>query len=284
MSDLRKVVCLVLTVFFILIAFDADAQKYRKRYNKRGPNIDIRVGLRAGANYATFSGDQFAFVRENGIQVSPFPERTYDFTIGFHAGAYMDIMFKRNVHIQPEINYTRIGSSFSTPIGIVNPMGGAPILKSFETESSIDYVQLGLLSKIGLGRNNKFRFIIGPGVLFKNSELIAFTYPTEVSEEDRLNSPTFNVYSGTDIIAMGGFEYQMDIGVSIGLRFSQGFFDVHESPVNADFQPIVLQPLEVMPENFNRYLSLSIGYSFNHYKRLFHTRKGRRFTFKKRRF
>jgi len=283
MNKLKTIGVVIIAFIFILVSFDAEGQRYRKRYNKRGPNIDIRVGLRAGANLSSFSGDEFTFLRENGIQVSPFPERTYDFSLGYHGGFYLDVLLTRGIHLQPELNYTRIGAKFSTPISIPMMMG-APLMKSFETEILIDYLQFDLLTKIGLGKNDKLRFLIGPGVAFKNSELIVYTYPTEVDEQDRLTSPTFNVFNGTDILAIGGFEYQMDLGISIGFRFIQGFNDIYETPVTSSFMQTSQQPLEVFPQNFNRSFQLSIGYTFNHYKRLFLTRKGRRFTFKKRRF
>ncbi len=283
MNKLKTIGVVIIAFIFILVSFDAEGQRYRKRYNKRGPNVDIRVGLRSGANLSSFSGDEFTFIRENGIQVSPFPERMYDFSLGYHGGFYLDALLTRGIHLQPEINYTRIGAKFSTPISIPMMMG-APLMKSFETEILIDYLQFGLLTKIGLGKDDKFRFLVGPGVGFKNSELIVYTYPTEVDEQDRLTSPTFNVFNGTDIFAIGGFEYQMDLGINIGFRFMQGFNDVYETPVTSSFMQTSQEPLEVFPQNFNRSFQLSIGYTFNHYKRLFLTRKGRRFTFKKRRF
>ena len=284
MNRLRNIGILVSILVFIFVSVDAEGQKYRKRYGKRGPSVDVRLGLRAGANYSTFTGDEFTFqLDDNGEQVVPFPERSFDYSIGYHGGMYMDILFKRGFHLQPEINYTRLGSKFSTPIEVLNAPD-PPIMTSYETEILNDYIQFNLLTKIGLGKNDKFRFLIGPGVAFKNSELVVYTYPTEVSEENRFVAPTISVFEGTDIQAHFGFEYQMDMGVSIGLRFMQGFMNVYDQPVNSIFEPVDLQPLQFAPENFNRSGYFSVAYTFNHYKRLFLTRKGRRFSFKKRRF
>ncbi|NND78120.1 MAG: outer membrane beta-barrel protein [Flavobacteriales bacterium] len=274
----------VAVFFFIFLTTDAEGQKYRKRYNRNTFRADIRLGVKAGANFSTWQGDQWVFQRgADGLQTVPFPVRSYDLSLGYHGGIYADILLKRRFHIQLEAVYARLGSRFETPLIIPQP-NSTPIQTTFDTDILVDYLQFPLLFKLGLGKLDRAQFVFGPTLAFKNAEMITYTYPAEASELPQLTSPTINLFEGTDIQAQVGLEIQTDMGINIGLRYIRGFNDIWVEPTSNTFVPVVLDPLEEAPKNYNSSIAFSIGYTLRHYKRLFFTRKGRRFTFKKRRF
>lgn len=288
MSWFGKILCWAISLMFIVFSYDVEAQKYSRRYNRKKSGADIRLGFKAGGNFSTFAGDQWYFQRdENNIQIPPSSsdvERSYDYTIGFHGGIFIDILATRNVHVQIEGVYTRLGAAFNTPLAIPQ-QGAAPIMASYDTEFAIDYLQIPLLVKLGLGKEDKFRIVLGPSMALKNQEMVSFTLPSQLSEAEQASflPPTQNIFEGIDLQAQAGIEIQMDLGISIGLRVVRGFKDIN-LPNNGYSEPIAQAPLEITAENFNQSLNLTIGYTLNHYKRLFKTRKFRRFTFKKRRF
>lgn len=281
---LKNTACWVGALLFILVTVDAEAQKFRKRYKRGGSNVDLRIGVKAGGNLSSFQGDQWVFARDaSGLQTEPFPVRSYDLSLGYHGGIYGDLLLKRNLHIQLEAVYARVGARFKTPINIPQDTGPA-LKKTFDTDILIDHLQFPLLVKLGLGKLDRTRLIIGPTLAFKNAEMITYTYPAEAEALPQLTPPTIDLFEGMDIQAQVGFEIQTDMGVNIGFRYLKGFINTWEVPTSDTFVPVVLEPLEQAPENFNSSMSLTVGYTFKHYKRLFLTRKGRRFTFRKRRF
>ena len=92
---------------------DAEGQKYRKRYNRNTFSADFRLGVKAGANFSTWQGDQWYFDRDaDGLQTIPYPVRSYDLSLGYHGGIYADILLKRRFHIQLEAVYSRMGTRF----------------------------------------------------------------------------------------------------------------------------------------------------------------------------
>ena len=283
-SILKISACWVAALFFILMTTDAEGQKYRKRYNRNTFRADFRIGVKAGANFSTWQGDQWVFERNaDGLQTIPFPRRSYALSLGYHGGIYADILLKRRFHIQLEGVYSRLGSRFETPLQI--PQSGTTAIRThFDTDILVDYLQFPLLFKIGLGKLDRVRFVIGPTLAFKNAEMITYTYPSEAAELPQLTPPNIDLFEGTDIQAQVGFEIQTDMGLNIGLRFLHGLNDIWIKPTSSTFVPVVVEPLEVVPQNYNSSFAFSIGYTVKHYKRLFLTRKGRRFTFKKRRF
>lgn len=263
---------------------DAEGQKYRKRYNRNTFSADFRLGVKAGANFSTWQGDQWYFDRDaDGLQTIPYPVRSYDLSLGYHGGIYADILLKRRFHIQLEAVYSRMGTRFETPIVIPQDNSSA-IRTHFDADLLVDYLQFPLLFKLGLGKLDRVRFVIGPTLAFKNAEMVTYTYPSEASELIQRDPPTINLFEGTDIQAQAGLEIQTDMGINIGLRYIRGFNDVWVQPTIETFAPVVTEPLEVAPKNFNSSFAFTVGYTIKHYKRLFQTRKGRRFTFKKRRF
>jgi hypothetical protein len=137
-----------LTITLLLIGFSSQAQL-------------LRIGLKAGLNYANFSG--------TNIQT--------DAITSYHAGLISEIKLFDKFAIQPELLYTTQGATYSTIVGDVeNELGyiAIPILAKIYISKSLS-LELGpqasfLLSeknKFDVTNSNTFDFAVNAGIGFK---------------------------------------------------------------------------------------------------------------------
>jgi opacity protein-like surface antigen len=116
---------LFLTTSFLLLALNTQAQL-------------LQIGLKAGLNYANFSGTK--------IQT--------DAITSYHAGLVTEIKLLEKFAIQPELLYTTQGATYETVLG--------------DLENELGYIAIPVLAKIYLSKS--FSLELGPQASFLLSE------------------------------------------------------------------------------------------------------------------
>ncbi|HET8838581.1 MAG TPA: porin family protein [Flavobacteriaceae bacterium] len=174
-------------VFTLFGAFSAQAQNSTDL---------IQFGVKAGANFATITGDDFE---------SP-ESRT-----AFHAGVLAELPVNERFSIQPEILYSAQGFSADGTFGGVD----------YTAEYKMDYIQVPILAKIYLV--NGLNFQVGPQVGFRINESVEFDTDLGESSED-FNSEENDI----DFGVAAGLEYKFDGGFFIQGRYNYGFSEIYE--------------------------------------------------------
>lgn len=166
----------------------------------------IQFGVKAGANFATITGDDFE---------SP-ESRT-----AFHAGVLAELPVNNRVSLQPEILYSAQGFSADGTLGGME----------YTAEYKMDYIQVPILAKLYLV--NGLNFQIGPQVGFRINESVEFDTDLGESSED-FNSEENDINLGL----AAGLEYKFDGGFFIQGRYNYGFSKIYE---NTDAHNSVIQ-------------------------------------------
>jgi hypothetical protein len=191
---------------------------------------EFRLGAKAGANFATISGDFTDELRG---------------TVGFHIGALTEIPLLKKLSLQPEIIYSYQGARRDTRAT------DGPLV-----ETKLGYINAPIMAKYYV--LDGLSIMAGPqfGILIAAKNEIApsgFEGVGEYSEEnikDELNT--------LDIGVGIGAEYRLPFGVFFQLRYVFGL-----SNINDDSTDMVLGSFYFKNvKNYNNVFQISAGYSF----------------------
>ncbi|MDO5971749.1 porin family protein [Flavivirga aquimarina] len=168
--------------------------------------ITIKPGVRAGVNFASITNSN-----------------SNDKT-DFYIGAFAKIKFARFYALQPELNYTRQGTS-----------------KYFGYDDiELQYLSLGVVNKFSPFKDLGLHLIIGPAFNIKTGE-------------------NFNNFSGElegfDIVFLGGIGYDLPFGLSIEGRYNIGLVDIFGNNINNE------EPLDEL--FLNKVFQIGLSYQFD---------------------
>jgi hypothetical protein len=168
------------------------------------PLSPIQLGLEAGANFSNFIGSDVSSV-----------DNANAYRLGFIGGGYLSLNLAPSFAIRPEVLYEQKGAAVS----------------GSSTYAEVDYIEIPVLLKIGLGT-----LIINPNILIGPS----FSWNT-LSKDSNGNLSNIN---SSDVGLIGGVELDID-KFNVSGRYELGLDNV-EKNVNVQ----------------NGTLTFLIGYSF----------------------
>ncbi|KGO85055.1 hypothetical protein Q765_18100 [Flavobacterium rivuli WB 3.3-2 = DSM 21788] len=183
---------------------------------------DVKLGIKAGVNFANFGGD-----------VEDADSRT-----GFHAGVVAEFKLSENFSIQPELLYSQMGSKFEASGSF------AGVAYSLEQTSKFDYLSLPILAKYYIIEGLSIE--AGPQVGY----LLSAKNEVKGSGSDELLT-SGDVKDGSksvDFGLAGGLAYDLPMGVFFQARYYAGISNVNDGDGDLDVK--------------NSALQLSVGYKF----------------------
>jgi len=175
---------------------------------------DIKFGVKAGVNFATFGGD-----------IEDADSRT-----GFHAGVVAEFKLSENFSIQPELLYSQMGAKFKDS----GSFGGFSY--SYEQTSKFDYLSLPILAKYYVLEGLSIE--AGPQVGY----LLSAKNEVKGDSEDVLASGDVKDGSkSVDFGVAGGLAYDLPIGVFFQARYYAGLSNVNDNDGDLDVKNSALQ-------------------------------------------
>lgn len=186
---------------------------------------EIRLGVKGGVNFATFSGDNLGDVKS----------RT-----GFHLGGLVEIPVTERFSVQPEILYSAQGAEYRT--------SGTDLLGSYEDKRTekLDYISVPVMAKFYVV--DGLAIEAGPQISFLTSE------KWEVQRKQNGNTASIdgesNNRSSIDFSLGAGASYRLPMGVFFGARYNFGLTNVNDGEFKDD------------NKIHNNVFQLSAGYSF----------------------
>lgn len=173
----------------------------------------VRLGLRAGANYANLAGD---------VQ----NESTYNNKLGFLGGAVLNVGVTDNgfFSVQPEILYSQKGFE-NKPVEYTNVLGGK---QKREGNVNYNYLDVPVLLKVNAGG---FVAEAGPQysyLLSANDETRTTTTPALGGAPTTSESQSKRDLSGLNRHELGyalGVGYQAENGLGLSLRYTGALQD-----------------------------------------------------------
>ncbi|AMM50533.1 hypothetical protein TH61_04185 [Rufibacter sp. DG15C] len=184
----------------------------------------IKLGLKAGINYANITGDDAS---------------SADPRIGLHFGAFADYGINEMVSIRPEIMFSGKGFKMEESESNIFEAGDR---YSMEMTQQINYIDVPVLAHIKQGN---FFLEVGPQVSFLMSAkgTVKGTYKaadgTSESEEDSDSST-----DGLRSVGLGyalGAGYELSNGVALSLRYNGDFTGIAEEDDDAKIKNSVIQ-------------------------------------------
>jgi hypothetical protein len=201
--------------------------------NTEGNNGDrVKFGVKTSVNYFTNTGD----VSED-----------LDYNLAPQAGAYVNIPFGKYFAVQPELNYTRVGSKESS-YAPENEVG--TYFAKHTNQTVLDYISLPVMLKFYPAKG--FNIEVGPQLAyniyakniesdFQSTVLGPVKNEIKTDIQDDINELDFGVNFGL------GYELQ-DTGLNFGARYYMGISNIVKESENADVK--------------NSGFTLGVGYSF----------------------
>lgn len=214
----------------------------------------LRIGVKVGATYSSLSGDQASQIAGPG-----FDNDLGSFKLGYNAGIGTSFPISSDgfFSIAPELLYNRKGYEVTS----MQTTGGNEI--EIEQQRVLHYLDLPILAKINAG-----------GLYFELGPQVSYLFGSKVKQQITTknlssgvktkvdNDGSFQDYSGVkrgpsdksdlaqfDIAGVAGIGYQTDGGLSLGLRYAQGFNSLIDTK-DADNEP----------KAFNNAFTLQLGY------------------------
>lgn len=201
--------------------------------NVEGNNGDrIKFGVKTSMNYFTNTGD----VAED-----------LDYKLAPQAGVYVNIPFGKYFAVQPEVNFTRVGSKSSEYSNL--PVEGTYFVK-YTDDTVLDYINLPVMLKFypAKGFNIEAGPEVGYNIYAKNiksayANTVAGSYKEEIKTDikEDINEFDFGVNFGL------GYELQ-DTGLNFGARYHLGLSNIVKESETADIK--------------NSGFTVGVGYSF----------------------
>lgn len=196
---------------------------------------EVKFGPKAGVNFASYSGKDADEAK---------------MLVGFHVGAFAEIMFTDKFAIQPEILYSAQGAKqegSQTIAGITN---------SYEATSKTSYINVPIMAKYYFVPT--FAVELGPYVGFLMSSDLeskttvgSTTSETEMDMKDNTNSIDFGIGAGAS--------FNLENGFFIGARYNLGLTKVgKDSSQNIGGVEISTEALDTK----NAVIQVSVGYKF----------------------
>lgn len=217
----------------------------------------IRLGVKVGATYSSLNGNNVSQIAGNS-----FNSDLGSYKLGYNVGIGTSFPLSSDgfISFAPELLYNRKGYEIKSK----QTTGLAPGTSSveFEQQRVLHYLDVPLLAKINAGG---LFFEIGPQVSYlfgskaKQQTTIKYSNGTKDKVEDNGN---FQDYTGIsrggadksdlaqfDIGGVAGIGYQSESGLSLGLRYAQGFNSIIDS-----------KDTKNEPKAFNSAFTLQVGY------------------------
>ncbi|OGX82646.1 hypothetical protein BEN47_04540 [Hymenobacter lapidarius] len=213
----------------------------------------LRIGVKVGATYSSLSGDQASQIAGQG-----FNNNLGSFKLGYNAGVGTSFPISSDgfFSIAPELLYNRKGYEVTS----TQMVGTSEI--EVEQQRVLHYLDLPILAKINAGG---LYFELGPQVSYLFGSKVKQQTTTKNANGTKTkvdNDGSFQDYSGVkrgpsdksdlaqfDIAGVAGVGYQTEGGLSLGLRYAQGFNSLIDSKNTNDD-----------PKAFNNAFTLQLGY------------------------
>ncbi|AHM63601.1 hypothetical protein D770_26790 [Flammeovirgaceae bacterium 311] len=197
----------------------------------------VRGGIRAGANGATWGGDAVGsftdMMNTTGVMKT-------EMNPGFHAGAYLQVPVSQTVSFEPGVYYSQKGMQVS---------------QTFETNSffkpqatvtnTSHYIEMPVLMRVHLGPG--FQVYAGPQLSYlvdnqvrAEAGVLGLSYEQNWSVDPGLRKADFGV--------TGGIGYEFAQGLNLQAGYEWGLSSLDEGKSNFDA--------------YNRVIKLSVGYTF----------------------
>jgi len=184
---------------------------------------DIKFGVKAGVNIATFGGD-----------IEDLDSRT-----GFHAGVVAEFKLSETFSIQPELMYSQMGAK----LDYVDSDGITEY--NVESTSKFDYISLPILAKYYIIEGLSIE--AGPQIGF----LVSAKQEDKVSGVGEQSADVKDGAKSIDFGLAGGLAYDLPIGLFFQARYYAGIANIaEEGDSNDDFKVT------------NMGVQLSVGYKF----------------------
>ena len=263
---MKPIILLLISTLFISNLCDAQYQT-KRRYNRTGNKADVKYGIRAGIQTTNFAGDEF-LVEYDSDNLLIYPPVTYESRIGYQGGAYIDIRIKEGLIIQPEIQYTMMGTKMTRKADLMNPEqnfivtpGSSPSdIRNVTINKRLNYVHVPLILKIGLNRLTHIN--VGPqlGFLISESNLYEDVDNEVITTVQFTNPNAPSIFRTVDIGAIMGLSYQFPNGLVANARYNINFNNVLKN----ESLPLLTEE----PRITNTALMFSLGYTFLYRNRL----------------
>lgn len=169
--------------------------------------IEVNPGVRAGLNLSSFTNT------DEGKSLAD-----------FYLGGFAEIDFSQVYKLQPELNYSRQGSSSDSG-----------------NDVKIQYLSFTVANKIFPSKNNGFHFVAGPSLAFK----VGDDGFGALSEE----------LESIDLLFFGGIGYEFPMGLGVEARYNLGLIDIFGSNVG--------ETVEIDDIILNKFFQIGVTYEFD---------------------
>lgn len=156
----------------------------------------------------------------NGISTT---KGSYDWLRNFHGGLTLTQKIGDKLYLQPELIYSQKGYTFEIARNNKGVFGDTVL---YHEKNKINYLDLPILAKVG---TKGLYFEAGPQFSFLLDGERTETRTTSINGSTQEHLSTRDLYSvveKVDIGFAGGFGYQADAGLGLGVRFNQSFKEV----------------------------------------------------------
>jgi len=205
-----------------------------------GVNAQVRFGIRAGANFSKWAGDDLQVVED-------LLEKTDGYVVtkgktGFHAGAYVNIPISDYISFEPGLQYSKKGYSIKGDVQ-VNAVKLLALNAGLQVQSHYIDMPLHLVAHVAGGLN----VYAGPQVSFlTRSTLNAKLGVLGISLFNRGFGITER-FNKVDMGLSGGIGYTFDNGLNFAAGYEYGLSKLDKND-NYDV--------------YNRVVRVSMGYTF----------------------
>lgn len=217
----------------------------------------LRIGVKVGGTYSSLSGKDVS-----QITGPNFNSELGSYKLGYNAGIGTSFPISSDgfFSIAPELLYNRKGYEINSvrKTGLTSPVTEVEL----EQQRVLHYLDLPILAKINAGG---LFFELGPQVSYlfgsKVKQQVTTKYNNGTKDKVEANS-SFQDYTGVsrgdadksdlsqfDIAGVAGVGYQTEGGLSLGLRYAQGFNSLIDSKDSNN-----------EPKAFNNAFTLQLGY------------------------
>ncbi len=149
---------------------------------------DFQYGLKSGLNLSSYRGEN------DGGQ----------YKLSGYAGVFAIYDFNRNIGVQTELLYARIGHRDT--------------INNTKIKTSLRYLQVPILFKITLNNYEQFKFLIGPQIAYLIDSKITIDGDSDTSKSN---------FEELDYGATVGMEYEISDQFSIDARYYLGLSDFY---------------------------------------------------------
>ncbi len=167
---------------------------------------DIGFGVKAGANFASFSG-------------SDVPDAA-EMKVGFHLGVLAEFKLGNQFAVQPELLYTMRGTQTTTEI----------LGQSFDAKMNLSYLSVPILAKYYITENLNIH--LGPQIGFLMSAKVS-SDGNDVDVKDQ--------YKSIDAGLAVGLGYKLDSGIFFDARYYLGMTQLADTDQDVDVKNSVIQ-------------------------------------------